>query len=101
MKETYEFSSLKITRSINGFCSILGLGLWMWILACPASLAEDDDPNALNQQDQLIARGKYQEAIPIAKERDGRKDGYQLDLQVQAQALKFRSQDTPPRHQSD
>jgi Tetratricopeptide repeat len=39
-----------------------------WILACPVSWAEDDDPNALNQQvNQLIGRGKYQEAVPIAE----------------------------------
>ena len=44
------------------------LALGLWILACPASLAEDDDPNALNQQvSQLIEQGKYQEAIPIAE----------------------------------
>src|SRR5271157_1757617 len=46
--------------------ALLALGLW--ILVCPALLAEDDDPNALNQQvNQLIAQGKYQEAIPIAE----------------------------------
>jgi hypothetical protein len=46
------------------------LALGLWILACPASLAGDDDPNALNQQaNQLIEQGKYQEAIPIAEER--------------------------------
>jgi len=44
------------------------LALGLWILACTASLAEDDDPNALNQQvNQLIEQGKYQEAIPIAE----------------------------------
>ena len=44
------------------------LALALWILACPASLAEDDDPKALNQQvNQLIEQGKYQEAIPIAE----------------------------------
>jgi len=44
------------------------LALGLWILACSASLAEDDDPNALNQQvNQLIEQGKYQEAIPIAE----------------------------------
>jgi tetratricopeptide (TPR) repeat protein len=44
------------------------LALGLWILACPASSAEDDDPNALNQQvNQLIEQGKYQEAIPIAE----------------------------------
>ena len=47
---------------------LLTLGLWIWILACPASLAEDDDPNALNQEvKQLIEQGKYREAIPIAE----------------------------------
>jgi hypothetical protein len=36
------------------------LALGLWILACAASLAEDDDPNALNQQvNQLVAQGKY------------------------------------------
>ena len=46
--------------------ALLALGLW--ILACPASLAKGDDPNALNQQvSELIAQGKYQEAIPIAE----------------------------------
>jgi len=44
------------------------LALGLWILARPASLAEDDDPSALNRQvNQLIEQGKYQEAIPIAK----------------------------------
>ena len=44
------------------------LAIGLWILACSASLAEDDDPNALNQQvNQLIEQGKYQEAIPIAE----------------------------------
>ena len=44
------------------------LALGFWILACPATLAEGDDPNALNQQvNQLIEQGKYQEAIPIAE----------------------------------
>jgi tetratricopeptide (TPR) repeat protein len=44
------------------------LALGLWILACPASSAEDDDPNALNQQvAQLFEQGKYQEAIPITE----------------------------------
>jgi tetratricopeptide (TPR) repeat protein len=44
------------------------VALGLWILACPASWAEDDDPNALNQQaKQLFEQGKYQEAIPIAE----------------------------------
>ena len=44
------------------------LALGLWILACAASLAEDDDPNALNQQvNQLVAQGKYREAIPFAE----------------------------------
>ena len=44
------------------------LAFGLWILACPESLAEDDDPNALHQQvSQLIGQGKYQEAIPIAE----------------------------------
>ena len=47
--------------------SFVLLALGLWILAGPASLAEDDDPNALNKQvNQLIDQGKYQEAIPIA-----------------------------------
>jgi tetratricopeptide (TPR) repeat protein/CHAT domain-containing protein len=44
------------------------LALGLWILVCTASLAENDDPNALNQQvEQLINQGKYREAIPIAE----------------------------------
>src|SRR5260370_839508 len=44
------------------------LALGLWILACPGSRAEDDDPTELNHQvDQLIEQGKYQEAIPIAE----------------------------------
>jgi tetratricopeptide (TPR) repeat protein len=44
------------------------LALGFWILVCSASLAEDDDPNALNQQvNQFIEQEKYQEAIPIAE----------------------------------
>jgi tetratricopeptide (TPR) repeat protein len=44
------------------------LALGLWILACPASLAQDDDPNVLNQQvNQLMEQGKYQEAIPVAE----------------------------------
>ena len=44
------------------------LALGLWILVCEASLAEDDDPSALNQRvNQLIEQGKYQEAIPIAE----------------------------------
>ena len=55
-----------LTRIIKSPFVLLALGLW--ILACPASLAEDDDPNALNQQvNQLFEQGKYQEAIPIAE----------------------------------
>ena len=47
---------------------LLALGLWIWILACPASPAQDDDPNALIQQvKQLIQQEKYREAIPIAE----------------------------------
>ena len=49
---------------------LLALGLWILAssLTCPASLAEDDDPNALNQQVyQLIEQGKYQEAFYIAE----------------------------------
>jgi hypothetical protein len=49
--------------------SFVVLALGLWILASSASLAEDDDPNALNQQvDQLIEQGKYQETIPTADE---------------------------------
>src|SRR5260370_25413500 len=55
-----------LTSMIKSPFVLLALGLL--ILACPASLAEDDDPNALNQQvSQLIEQGKYQEAIPIAE----------------------------------
>jgi tetratricopeptide (TPR) repeat protein len=44
------------------------LALGLWILACPASLAQDDDPSVLNQQvNQLMEQGKYQEAIPVAE----------------------------------
>ena len=44
------------------------LALGLWIFASPASLAEDDDPNALRLQlNQLIGQGKYQEAIPVAE----------------------------------
>jgi tetratricopeptide (TPR) repeat protein len=40
----------------------------LWIFACPASSAEDDDPNALNRQvKQLIEEGRYPEAIPLAE----------------------------------
>jgi tetratricopeptide (TPR) repeat protein len=47
-------------------CVLLAVGLW--ILAGPASLAQDEDPNVLSQQvNQLIGQGKYQEAIPIAE----------------------------------
>jgi tetratricopeptide (TPR) repeat protein/CHAT domain-containing protein len=43
------------------------LALGLLILACPAGLTKDDDPNSLNQKvNQLIEQGKYQEAIPIA-----------------------------------
>jgi tetratricopeptide (TPR) repeat protein len=48
--------------------SLVLLALGLWILACPASSVEDDDPDALNQQvNQLIEQGKYREAIPIAE----------------------------------
>ena len=48
--------------------SVVVLALCLWILACQASAAEDDDPSALNKQvNQLIEQGKYQEAIPIAE----------------------------------
>ena len=44
------------------------LALGLWILVREASLAEEDDPGALNQRvNQLIEQGKYQEAIPIAE----------------------------------
>jgi tetratricopeptide (TPR) repeat protein len=40
----------------------------LWILACPASLAEREDPSLLAQQsDELYKEGKYKEAIPIAE----------------------------------
>jgi CHAT domain-containing protein/Tfp pilus assembly protein PilF len=46
--------------------AVLAVGLW--ILACQAALAEEDDPRALNQQlIQLIRQGKYQAAIPISE----------------------------------
>ena len=42
--------------------------LSLWILAFPGSMADDDDPDALNQQvTELIAQWKFQEAIPIAE----------------------------------
>src|ERR1700747_3339985 len=45
---------------------LLALGLWM--LACSPALAKSDHPNALNKRvNQLIERGKYQEALPIAQ----------------------------------
>jgi tetratricopeptide (TPR) repeat protein len=48
--------------------SVVLLALGLWILVCEASLAEEDDPGALNQRvNQLIEQGKYQEAIPIAE----------------------------------
>ena len=44
------------------------LALSLWILACPESLAEDDDPIVLNQQVlRLTEQWKFQEAIPIAE----------------------------------
>ena len=44
------------------------LALGLWIFACLASSAEDDDPNALNQQvKQLIEEGRYPEAVPLAE----------------------------------
>jgi tetratricopeptide (TPR) repeat protein len=56
-----------MTRPLAKSLSVL-LTVGFWILACPASWAEDDDPNALNQQvTQLIEQGKYREAIPIAE----------------------------------
>ena len=56
-----------MTRPLAKSLSVL-LAVGFWILGCPASWAEDDDPNALNQQvNQLIEQGKYQEAIPIAE----------------------------------
>jgi hypothetical protein len=53
------------------------LALGLLILACPASEAENDDPNALNQQvKQLIGQGKYPVAISNAEsENDGVKIG--------------------------
>jgi hypothetical protein len=63
------------------------LALGLWILVCTASLAEDDDPNALNQQvEQLINQGKYREAIPIAERA----------VEV-AKALGVRSSPKPPK----
>jgi tetratricopeptide (TPR) repeat protein len=44
------------------------LALGLWILACPTSWAEEDDPKALHQQlTELIKQGKYQELVPIAE----------------------------------
>jgi tetratricopeptide (TPR) repeat protein len=44
------------------------LALCLWVLACPTLSAEDEDPNALNQQvNQLIEQGKYQKAVPISE----------------------------------
>jgi tetratricopeptide (TPR) repeat protein len=44
------------------------LAFGLWIFACPASLAEDNDAEALNQRvTQLIGQGKYREAIPVAE----------------------------------
>jgi tetratricopeptide (TPR) repeat protein len=43
------------------------LALGMWILACPESRAEENDPDVLYKtMGQLFAEGKYKEAIPIA-----------------------------------
>jgi CHAT domain-containing protein len=56
-----------MARSLTKLPCVL-LALSLWIPAGPASLAEEDDPNALNQQvSQLIEQRKYQEAIPIAE----------------------------------
>jgi len=41
-----------MARLVAKLMSVL-LGLGFWILACPASPAEDVDPNALNQQPKL------------------------------------------------
>jgi tetratricopeptide (TPR) repeat protein len=44
------------------------LAFGLWIFACPGSLAEDNDAEALNQRvTQLIGQGKYREAIPVAE----------------------------------
>ena len=44
------------------------IALGVWVLVCPALVAQDDDPNELNRQvNQLIVQGKYQEGIPIAE----------------------------------
>jgi tetratricopeptide (TPR) repeat protein len=44
------------------------LVLGLWILACAATFAKDNDPNALNQKvSHLIDQGKYREAIKIAE----------------------------------
>src|SRR5271165_6394620 len=44
------------------------LALGLWIFASSISLADDDDPNALNQRIyKLFAEGNYQEAIPLAE----------------------------------
>jgi tetratricopeptide (TPR) repeat protein len=56
-----------MVRSLAKSPSVL-LALGFWILACTASLAEGDDPTALDQQVyRLVEQGKYKEAIPIAE----------------------------------
>jgi TPR repeat protein/Tfp pilus assembly protein PilF len=57
---------VSLTWIIKSPFVLLALGLWA--LACTALSAEEDDPDALNQQiTQLFAQGKYKEAIPIAE----------------------------------
>jgi tetratricopeptide (TPR) repeat protein len=52
-----------MTRPLSKLLFVL-LALGLWNFAGPQSLAEDDDPNGINQ---LIEQGRYQEAIPIAE----------------------------------
>lgn len=48
--------------------TFLLLALGLWILGYPASWAEDDGLESLNQQvDRLFEQGKYEAAIPIAE----------------------------------
>jgi tetratricopeptide (TPR) repeat protein len=55
-----------MTRLLTKSPFVLAFGFW--IFAFTATFADGADLNALNQQVyQLIAQGKYQEAIPIAE----------------------------------
>src|SRR6516162_9848204 len=63
LRKLSQISNTLMTRPLAKSLFVL-LALGLWNLACPASLAEDDDPNGLNQ---LIEQGRYREAIPIAE----------------------------------